>query len=133
MTTIERTLRIDASLEAVFRRFVEADALTEWMGESATLDPTPGGQWRLEYGDGNIATGTFTIVDPPTRIAWTWGWEENPDVPPGSSTVEVTLAPDGDVTVLTLRHEGLPDPGAIKNHSEGWDHFLGELVELPGR
>jgi hypothetical protein len=30
------------------------------------------------------------------------------EVPPGSSTVEVTLTPDGDATVLHLVHGDLP-------------------------
>lgn len=128
--SIERVLRIAARPETVFRRFVEPEALTEWMGEVATLDPRPGGQWRLEYGNGAIAAGEFTVVEPPTRVAWTWGWEENSLVPPGSTTVEVELTTDGDMTVLTLRHTGLPDTEAAKNHGEGWDHFLPQLDAL---
>jgi hypothetical protein len=30
-------------------------------------------------------------------------------VPPGSTTVEITLTPDGDGTILRLRHLGLPN------------------------
>ena len=38
-------------------------------------------------------------------------WEGNEGVPPGSTIVELTLEADGDGTVLSLRHTGLPDGG----------------------
>ena len=37
-------------------------------------------------------------------MVFTWGWEGNEAVPPGSTTVEIDLEPDGDATTLTLRH-----------------------------
>ena len=51
-----------------------------------------------------------------------------PKVPPGSSTVEVTLTPDGDATVLHLVHRDLP-AGQGPRHMEGWEHFVPRLVE----
>jgi uncharacterized protein YndB with AHSA1/START domain len=52
--------------------------------------------------------GEFVEIDPPRRLVFTWGWEGDEEVPPGSSTVEVTLTPDGDATVLHLVHGDLP-------------------------
>ena len=69
------------------------------------------------------------MVEPPRRIAFTWGWEGDASpVPPGSSTVEVTLEPHGtDSTLLTLVHFGLP-LDAIDMHRDGWNHYLDRLV-----
>ena len=39
--------------------------------------------------------------------------------------------PDGDGTILRLRHSGLVAE-AVEGHSEGWDHFLSQLVEAAG-
>ena len=39
---------------------------------------------------------------------FTWGWVGNEYLPPGSTTVEVTLITDGDATVVRLVHKGLP-------------------------
>jgi hypothetical protein len=57
---------------------------------------------------------------------FTFGWDATdgaPEVPPGSTTVEDTLTPDGDDTILALRHTGLPT-SVRPIHSQGWGHFL---------
>ena len=72
-----------------------------------------------------IAVGEFVEITPPERIVWTWGWEGNDEVPPGSSTVEVTLTADGDATIVRLRHSGLPDDGWRAKHDDGWGHYIG--------
>lgn len=61
-----------------------------------------------------------------------WGWEGaeaegGHAVPPGSSRVEVSLEPDGDGTLVRLRHLGLPEE-ALEIHGQGWDLYLGRLV-----
>jgi len=48
-------------------------------------------------------------------------------LPPGSSTVEVTLEPDGEATIVRLRHRGLPDEPSAGLHEKGWHHYLGRL------
>jgi hypothetical protein len=55
------------------------------------------------------------------------GWEGNGDLPPGSSTVEITLVPDGDGTLVRLRHTGLPSEESRALHAAGWSHYLGRL------
>ena len=48
-------------------------------------------------------------------------------LPPGASTVEITLEADGDGTVLSLRHGGLPDDATAVMHDEGWRMYTGRL------
>jgi uncharacterized protein YndB with AHSA1/START domain len=132
---IVKEVRIDASPETVFGFFTEPDKLTRWLASEATLDPRPGGiNHQTHPGDTDnphgpyFMRGEFLEVSFPTRVVFTWGFE-NPDVgvEPGRSTVEVTLAPDGDGTRLRLVHGGLPDP-ARASHDGGWEEMLSRLA-----
>ena len=77
---------------------------------------------------GATVVGEFVEIDPPQRVVFTWGWEGDEEVPPGSSTVEVTLTRDGDATVLHRVHRDLP-AGQGARHMEGWEHFVPRLFE----
>jgi uncharacterized protein YndB with AHSA1/START domain len=125
---IEVELHVEASPEIVFSYFTEADKYSLWMGEKAEIEPEPGGIFRVSYKTGDVAEGEFVELDPPKRLVFTWGWVNNELTPPGSSRVEVDLAEKDGGTDLRLTHNGLPEDG-IKSHTEGWDHFLGQLVE----
>jgi uncharacterized protein YndB with AHSA1/START domain len=124
--TVER--RIAARPETVFSFFTDRDRWLSWMGVDGQFAFQPGGAYRTTVTGGNHATGRFLEIDPPRRVVFTWGWE-NPGmpVPPGASTVEISLTPDGDGTLLRLVHTGLP-PQARAPHAEGWNHYLDRLV-----
>jgi uncharacterized protein YndB with AHSA1/START domain len=127
---IEQTLRIQARPETVWRFFTDPARLSRWLGP-AELDARPGGAIRvlLEDGPRPVLRGEFVELVPHKLIVFTFGWEPAagaPDIPPGSSRVEVTLIGDGDGTRLTLRHSGLPR--ALEGEtSDGWAHFLRRL------
>jgi len=126
--TLEREVRIAARPETVFAYFVDPERMARWMGNNVVLDARPGGTLRIDYNGRDIARGEFIAIDPPWRVVFTWGWEMPDDpVPPGASTVEVTLAPDGDGTTVRLVHSGLP-ADTIGGHAEGWDQFLPALA-----
>src|SRR5947207_2616651 len=99
---IEREVRIAAPPETVFEFFVDPEKYVRWKGRMAWLDPRPGGEYRVAINDQAVAKGAFVEIDPPRRVVFTWGWEGTDAVPPGSSTVEVTLEPDGEGTILRL-------------------------------
>jgi uncharacterized protein YndB with AHSA1/START domain len=132
---IVKEVQIDASPETVFAFFTEPDKLTRWLATEATLDPRPGGiNHQTHPGDADNPggpyhmRGEFVEVSPPSRVVFTWGFE-NPDVGvgPGASTVEVTLAPDGDGTRLRLVHRDLPE-ATRGSHDAGWEEMLGRLA-----
>jgi uncharacterized protein YndB with AHSA1/START domain len=80
----------------------------------------------------DVARGEYLEIAPNTRIVFTWGWEDS-HVPPGSTTVEITLQVDGDGTILRLRHMGLPEDQRDL-HAQGWAHYLERLaVAASGR
>ena len=125
----ERQVRIEASPETIFSFFVDEQKMLRWMGTDCGMDPRPGGSYRLHVTPGNVTVGSYVEVDPPRFVSFTWGWDgEGSSLPPGSSLVEVTLEPDGDATILTLRHSGLPTQESRDLHQGGWQHFLDRLA-----
>jgi uncharacterized protein YndB with AHSA1/START domain len=119
------TEHIRAAPEVVFHYFTDPALLTTWIGDLAELDPQPGGRFDLVMGDIRCR-GTYLAVEPPFRVTFSWGIDGNDDLPPGASTVEVVLTPDGDDTMVVLTHRGLP-PARVEQHRGGWDHQLGRL------
>lgn len=131
---VERDLHIEARPEIVFGFFTDAAQLLRWQGIEATLDPAPGGEYRvLLNGQGDTIAGRFVEVVPHSRVVYTWGWEQGgvPGVGAGSTTVEVTLRPEGAGTRLRLVHRGLPAaPDVASSHLDGWSYYLLRLVEI---
>ena len=124
--------RIAASPETVFDYLVDPVRFVLWMGVAANLDPRPGGGYHITVGPDAVAAGEYRVVDPPRRLVFTWGWRGDPDVPAGSTTVEILLTPDEEGTRLELRHSGLPGKQSRTRHSEGWEMFLDRLTALIG-
>ncbi len=120
--------RIKARPATVFSFFTDADRWLSWMGLSGEFDPRPGGTYRMNVIGPAIASGRFVEVSPYTKVVFTFGWEGEGDaVPPGASTVEITLAPDGDETIVRLVHRDLPE-AARAPHDGGWNHYLDRLT-----
>ena len=136
---VEIERRIDASPATVFAFFTDPALYRQWQGVDAELDPRVGGAFRLTMTGTSrqVVRGVYLEVDPPRRLVYSWGWDADDtldraqsDVPPGSSTVEVTLAPDGGGTLLRLRHSGLPHDLAHRFHDWGWNLTLDRVVVL---
>src|SRR5207302_844556 len=130
---LEVTQRIEAPPEIVFSYLTDSARFTQWMGIGAALDARPGGRYRIDVDGEHIASGEYQEIDPPHRLVMTWGWEGHPTVPPGSTTVEITLTPDRGATVLKLRHLGLPDEGEQQQHTEGWTRYTSQLAAVGAR
>ena len=128
MSDVEVSIRIVAPPATVFRYFIDPDRMKQWIGVSAELEPQPGGKFRVNVSGIDFAVGEYVEVTAPERIVWTWGWEGSATIPPGSSTVEVTLTADGDGTVVRLRHSGLPGTDAQDEHRKGWTHYVSRLA-----
>jgi len=118
---------IGAPPETVFAYFTDPERWLRWQGVEAALEPRDGGAFRMNVRGDGWAAGRFVEVRPPERVVFTWGWEGQDGLPPGSTTVEIDLRADGGGTTLTLRHRGLPDDTAAEQHRAGWDHYLDRL------
>jgi uncharacterized protein YndB with AHSA1/START domain len=127
---VEVERRIAASPSTVFSYLTDPAKFVMWMGSGAELDPRPGGRYRIEVDPASVAIGEYIEVDPPHRLVMTWGWDKHPTVPPGSTTVEITLTPDGQGTLLKLRHTGLETNDDQRSHGDGWVHYVGRLQSV---
>ena len=125
---VTREITVAAPPETVFPYFTDAERMTRWMGTHAELDARPGGLFSVDVADSHPARGEYVEVEPPSRVVFTFGWDD-PDsvVKPGTSTVEVTLTPEGDGTRVVLVHRDLPE-GSKEPHGIGWGHYLERLA-----
>jgi uncharacterized protein YndB with AHSA1/START domain len=122
----ETEVRIEARPETVFAFFTDPARMLQWKGVDAALDPRPGGLYRVNVTGRETAIGEYLEVKPYERIVITWGWDSGP-IPPGSTRVEIDFIPDGEATILRLRHLGL-DAEGLASHKQGWEHYLERLV-----
>jgi uncharacterized protein YndB with AHSA1/START domain len=126
---VEVEVWIGASPETVFDFFTDPALMVQWMGRVVETDPRPGGDFRCEISDDAIASGEYVAVERPERFVMTWGWNgEDSVTKPGSSTVEVLLAAEGDGTHVRLIHTGLPTTESAEKHGHGWRHYLDRLA-----
>jgi uncharacterized protein (TIGR03086 family) len=127
--TFNKTVFLPVDPDTAFALITEPERIRRWKAVAARVDLRVGGDYRWTVTPGHTAKGTFTVVEPGKRVVYTWGWEGDAALPPGASTVTVTLeAVDGGTTVQ-LVHDGLTDQQEA-GHAEGWNHFLERLVLL---
>lgn len=127
--TLSATVRIAAPPTVVFPYLVELPLLAQWINVAADMVPEPGGVFAADFGA--MVRGRFVSIDPPRLVVFTWGVQGSDVLPPGSTTVEVVLLPDGEDTIVELTHRGLP-PAELGSHKHGWATFLDRLVHAVG-
>jgi uncharacterized protein YndB with AHSA1/START domain len=110
------------------------------MGRSARLDPHPGGEYFVQMNDGFAAMGTFSELDPPRRVEFSWGWapgagqavlsgpQQDAVLPPGASRIRVMLADCAGGTTLRLEHHGLAEETLRDGHLLAWQTYLDRLA-----
>lgn len=116
---LDRTVTIHASPETVFRFFTDSTRWARWWGAGSEVDPRPGGRVYIRHPGGIESAGEVVSIDAPRSFVFTYGFVSGTPIPPGSSRVTITLAPDRAGTRLTLVHE-LPDAAARDEHVQGW-------------
>jgi uncharacterized protein YndB with AHSA1/START domain len=124
---LEVTVHMAAQPDTIFPFFTDPVRYAQWMGTDVELEAKPGGLYRVRMREGVEVSGAFEEVEPPHRLVFTWGWDGDPAVPPGSTRVEVTLTAESGGTRVTLRHHGLPTAEQVEHHTMGWEMYLGRL------
>jgi uncharacterized protein YndB with AHSA1/START domain len=136
-TDVVVRVRIAAAPATVWTFLSDGERFRAWIGAYAgqaplagtRIDPRPGGAVRVEYPGGQFGVGKVTEMIPQQRIAFSWGYEKPGEaVAPGATTVEITLQPTPDGTLVELRHRGLPSEDARRGHCGGWTHYLSMLA-----
>lgn len=132
--SVKYETQIPAPRATVFAFLVDPDKLMRWMGTGAEMDPQPGGVYLLKGVAGeHTARGAFKEVVPVHRLAYSFGWDDRPGVPPGSSLVEIDLIERDGGTLVRMTHSGLPNEEERAGHAQGWQHYLERLaVVAPG-
>jgi uncharacterized protein YndB with AHSA1/START domain len=131
---VSQTIRADP--EVLFRAWTEPEELAQWWrmeGDGwafagASLDLRVGGRYRLGMtspeGNTHIAVGVYREIQRPTRLAFTWDWE-NPQERVGETLVTVEFNDVGDQTTeVVLTHERFADPARLAGHERGWTQLL---------
>ncbi len=124
---VQREIQVAAPPSTVFAFLTDPEKILRWMGTEADSDPRPGGIYLVNVTGKDIARGQFTEVIPVHRLAYSFGWEGNDEVPPGSSLIEIDLLDKEGGTLLRMTHSGLPNAQQCANHLEGWTYYLGRL------
>ena len=128
MAELVREIMIDATPETIWPFLVDPEKHVEWLGTVADIDPRPGGVYKVLVQGQHPSAGEYIEVVPQERVVFSFGWdEEGHPIPAGSTTIEISLHPEGSKTLVRLAHRGLPED-AVSDHTHGWDHYLGRLA-----
>src|SRR6478672_7398903 len=109
-STITITRTVPARPEAVFAEWTEAERLATWWwpqlpGTSYAVDARPGGAYRIEGpAIGATVSGTYSEVDPPRRLVFSWVWQDDGESASAPDTVVVSFEPESDATAVTVAH-----------------------------
>ncbi len=129
---VQRETHIAAPRASVFAFLTDPDRIVQWMGSEATTEMHPGGLYLLKGVGNATARGAFREVVPVHRLAYSFGWEANEEVPPGSSLIEIDLIEQDGGTLLRMTHSGLPSDAERASHDKGWAHYLDRLTKAAG-
>jgi uncharacterized protein YndB with AHSA1/START domain len=127
---VQRETQIAAPRASVFAFLTDPEKIVQWMGTEATTAASPGGLYLLKGVGSATARGAFREVVPVHRLAYSFGWEGNEEVPPGSSLIEIDLFERDGGTLLRMTHSGLPTAETQASHGKGWAHYLGRLADV---
>ena len=139
-TDLRLTHRFEAPRDRVFDAWTNPEVLRRWFAPGpgwdvpvADVDLRPGGRYRFvmqEPGGGakRAASGEYTEVTPPERIACTWAWEGTDGTPlGGESFVVVEFAESNGGTEVVLTHSGLANEESRDSHNHGWEGIFSSL------
>lgn len=133
--TIERTY--DAPADRVFDAFTSEEVMrrwwhagNDWETPEATVDLRIGGEVRIvmrdphkpaEYGGG----GVYTEIEPPSRLAFTWIWDDDRDQV--EQLIVIDFEDSGDATKVRFTHENLWNEETVRDHEDGWNKLFDNL------
>jgi uncharacterized protein YndB with AHSA1/START domain len=125
---VRRETHIAAPPATVFAFLTDPEKILSWMGAEVETEVHPGGLYLVKGVSGRVARGAFREVVPVHRLAYSFGWDGDEEVPPGSGLVEIDLIDRDGGTLLRMTHSGLPNAAQCAGHDKGWAHYLGRLA-----
>ena len=133
MDAVERHVTLPTDLDHAWELLTRPDEQAGWLGAEVDLDPRPGEPGLVVDHDGTRRRLLVDDADPGRRLSWLW-WVEGDEG--SASTVEITLRPDLDGTLVTVVERPLvAGPGAALAQAsaralDAWSHRLLQLEAL---
>jgi uncharacterized protein YndB with AHSA1/START domain len=140
--TDDRTLRIErtyeAPIEAVFEAWTSEEVLRrwwhagpDWETPEAEIDLRVGGTVRVVMRDPNkdaeyAGSGSYTEIDPPNRLAFTWIWDGHTK----RTLIEIDFEEHDGITTVRFTQSGLWDEEAFRSHEDGWRKLFDNLERV---
>lgn len=127
------------SPEKVYRAFIEADAVAQWLPPNGflctvhQLDAKVGGRHKMSFrnfttGHSHAFGGEYLELVPNERLRYTDSFDD-PNMP-GQMQVTVTLKQVSVGTELNIVQEGVPDIIPLEGCYLGWQESLLQLAKL---
>jgi uncharacterized protein YndB with AHSA1/START domain len=130
---------VPAPAPRVFTAFAEPETLAAWWGPTGftapaiEIDLRVGGSYRIAMqppeGDVFHLSGEFVAVDPPSRLAYTFRWEE-PTPDDRETVATVSLREVDGSTEVTVEQGVFATEERLALHTQGWTEGLERLYEL---
>ncbi|MEK3884476.1 SRPBCC domain-containing protein [Paenibacillus sp. PL2-23] len=126
--TLELDFQYSTSVERLWSALTDSEQLAKWVLAN-NFKPIVGYRFQFrsqpnEYWDGLI-DGEVLVVDPPTRLTYTWGVGEE------KHTVHWTIQDLGDGKVnLHLEQTGISNAQGLNGAKYGWSNWAAELDKL---
>jgi len=120
-TSVVKKVKIAGPIEKVWAALTDRKAIGAWMGDANTVKVglKVGGKYKFFGGE---TTGTFTRIEQPNRLEYTWrqsSWQKSwPD-----SIVAWELKAMKSGTQVHLTHSQFPNVEERDGHDEGWDLY----------
>jgi uncharacterized protein YndB with AHSA1/START domain len=140
-------LRVERVFKAtpgeLFSAWTEEDQLKQWHAPQGLTTPEVdmdlrvGGKYRIcmhdPEGKDFCVSGSFTEVNNPTRLVYTWQWEnpEENEQYKDETLVTVQFEPSGEgKTKVVLTHEQFSTEEASLEHEKGWTSIFNQLEQF---
>ncbi len=131
--------RMPAPREVVFQAWIDPEGIREWMcpgnaaSAEAVLDVRVGGKFRITMkapDRDHVQIGTYQVVDPPSKLVFTWSSAENPTL---VTLVTVEFVAHGEESELVITHDKFVKPDMAERYEGGWGTIAEKFAEFLSR
>lgn len=123
-------LELKAPVEQVYRMFTNRIGFEEWLCDTASISPTPGGRVFLSWNTGYASAGMYRELKSNKHLEFTWRGSHDP----AETRVTIRLVKKGASTLLTLIHsdiwQGKKWEKTEQEIREGWVTGLRNLASV---
>ena len=122
--------RFDTDIDDLWSALTEPRRLARWIAEVEGDDLRPGGEVRARFTSEWEGTVAGAGLRAPAAAA---AADQRPTNGPSELTIEATLTPDGDKTILVIEERGMPLPH-VADYGAGWQCHVEDLAaHIAGR